>query len=193
MRDNIMYSAYVQSCALLHDHLFADDRYAEPGALTFQHWSFFWGGEEKRFSYDRDSLNEHLYWQMVENGYLGVACEPNCVFQICNQPAILGFRLHDVITGGDRADEVVAGYEKAWADFGRLDDGGPLQPDGPRGQPGRGAERDARALGRRLVRRADEHLEPRLRPRELPAPGGRRSSSPAPTAPSRSAPRRRGT
>ncbi len=123
-RDNIMYAAYVQSCALLHDHLFADDRYAADGSLTFRHWSFFWGGEEKRFAYDRDSLNEHLYWQMVENGYLGVACEPNCVFQICNQPAILGFRLHDLVTGGSRADEVVAGYEKAWADFGRLDGAG---------------------------------------------------------------------
>lgn len=124
VRDNIMYSAYVQSCALLHDQLFADDRYAAPGSLTFRHWSFFWGGEEKRFEYDRASLNDHLYWQMVENGYLGVACEPNCVFQICNQPAILGFRLHDLITGGDRAADVVAGYEKAWSDFGRLDAGG---------------------------------------------------------------------
>jgi Linalool dehydratase/isomerase len=61
---------------------------------------------------------------MVESGYVGVACEPNCVFQICNQPAILGFRLHDLITGNARANEVVAGYEKAWADFGRLDDNG---------------------------------------------------------------------
>ena len=120
-RDNIMYSAYVQSMALLHDHLFDSARYAAEGALTFRHWSFFWGGEEKRFAYDRDSLNEHLYWQMVAAGYLGVACEPNCVFQICNQPAILGFRLHDLITGGHRADEVITGYEQAWADFGRLD------------------------------------------------------------------------
>ncbi|MEU9336533.1 hypothetical protein AB0D49_25740 [Streptomyces sp. NPDC048290] len=124
VRDNIMYSAYVQSMALTHDHLFASDRYAATGALTFKHWSFFWGGQEKRFSYDRDSLNDHIYWQMVENGYLGVACEPNCVFQICNQPAILGFRMHDLITGADRATEVVAGYERAWADFGRLDTNG---------------------------------------------------------------------
>ncbi len=29
-----------------------------------------------------------------------------------------------MITGGDRADEVVAGYQQAWADFGRLDDAG---------------------------------------------------------------------
>ena len=123
-RDNIMYSAYVQSMALMHDYLFGSDRYAAEGSLTFRYWSFFWGGEEKRFPYDRDSLNEHIYWQMVHNGYLGVACEPNCVFQICNQPAILGFRLHDLITGGQRAEEVVAGYERAWADFGRLDETG---------------------------------------------------------------------
>jgi hypothetical protein len=111
VRDNIMYSAYVQSMALLHDYLFDSDRYAAAESLTFRHWSYFWGGAEKRFAYDRDSLNEHIYWQMIENGYLGVACEPNCVFQICNQPAILGFRLHDLITGGSRATEVVAGYE----------------------------------------------------------------------------------
>jgi hypothetical protein len=123
-RDNIMYSAYVQSCALLHDHLFAENRYEPPGSLTFRHWSFFWGGPEKRFSYDRDSLNEQIHRQMVDNGYLGVACEPNCVFQICNQPAIIGFRLHDLITGGNRAEEVVAGYEKAWAGLGRLDAAG---------------------------------------------------------------------
>ncbi|WP_369227069.1 hypothetical protein AB5J52_41605 [Streptomyces sp. R39] len=74
--------------------------------------------------WDRDSLNEHIYWQLVQNGYLGVACEPNCVFQICIQPAILGFRLHDLITGGKRAEETVAGYERAWAGFGRLDENG---------------------------------------------------------------------
>ncbi|MFI9386461.1 hypothetical protein [Kutzneria sp. NPDC052558] len=124
VRDNIMYSAYVQSMALLHDYLFDSDRYVAEGSLTFGYWSFFWGGEPRRFAYDRDSLNEHIYWQMVGSGYLGVACEPNCVFQICNQPAILGFRLHDLITGGRRAEEVVAGYEQAWRDFGRLDETG---------------------------------------------------------------------
>jgi hypothetical protein len=121
VRDNIMYSAYVQSMALLYHYLFDDDRYTKPGALSFRHWSFFWGGEEKRFDYDERSLNDHVYWQMVENGYLGIACEPNCIFQICNQPAILGFRMNDVLTGGAVADEVTRGYEQAWRQFGRLD------------------------------------------------------------------------
>ncbi len=119
-RDNIMYSAYVQSMALLHHYLFDDDRYAQPGALTFSYWSFFWGGKERRFEYDQRSLNQHVYWQMVESGYLGVACEPNCVFQICNQPAILGFRLHDLVHGGAMAAEVTTAYQQAWERFGRL-------------------------------------------------------------------------
>ena len=124
VRDNIMFSAYVQSGALLHDYLFGSDKYAQPGSLTFKHWTPLWGGDAKVASYDRESLNDTIYWQMVRNGYLGVACEPNCIFQICNQPAILGFRLHDLITGGSRADEVVENYEKAWDDFGRLDENG---------------------------------------------------------------------
>lgn len=124
VRDNIMYSAYVQSMSLLHDYLFNSGDYAAPGSLTFRHWSYFWGGEEKRFEYDRQSLSDHIYWQMVENGYLGVACEPNCIFQICNQPAILGFRLSDLLTGTHRADEVINGYLQAWSDFGLLDDDG---------------------------------------------------------------------
>ncbi len=123
-RDNIMYSAYVQSMALLYNVLFADDRYAQPGALTFQHWSYFWGGDENRFEYDQNSLNEHIYWLMVENGYLGIACEPNCIFQICNQPAILGFRMHDVLTGGTTGEEVIRGYEQTWQQFGRLGENG---------------------------------------------------------------------
>jgi hypothetical protein len=120
-QDNIMYSAYVQSMAVLYDVLFDDHRYAEPGSLSFDHWSFFWGGGGRHFAYDQHSLTEQLYWQMVRNGYVGIACEPNCIFQICNQPAIFGFRMHDLLTGGSRAEEVVAGYEQAWQDFGRLD------------------------------------------------------------------------
>ena len=123
-KDNIMYSAYVQSMAHLYAYLFDDDRYAEPDALTFRYWSFFWGGGERRFGYDQNSLAEHLYWRMVEGGFVGIACEPNCVFQICNQPAILGFRMQDLHSGGSRAEEIVRGYQKAWEQYGRLDGSG---------------------------------------------------------------------
>jgi Linalool dehydratase/isomerase len=123
-RDNIMYSAYVQSMTLLYNYLFDDNRFTAPAALTFKYWSYFWGGEERRFEYDQNSLNQHVYWLMAESGFLGVACEPNCVFQICNQPAILGFRLNDLLTGETVAQDVTAAYQKAWEQFGRVGDNG---------------------------------------------------------------------
>ncbi|RKE36453.1 hypothetical protein B0G76_2639 [Paraburkholderia sp. BL23I1N1] len=119
--DNIMYSAYVQSMALLYHYLFRDPKYAAPGALTFSVNPLFWASGGKHFSYDERSLNGHLYWNMVERGYLGIACEPNCVFQVCNQIPILGFRLHDMVYGGSLAKEVTDGYLRAWSDFGVLD------------------------------------------------------------------------
>jgi hypothetical protein len=123
VKDNIMYSAYVQTMALLYNALFDDDRYAQKGALTVKHNPMFWGPQGGyTFEYDQNSINEVIYWGMVEKGYLGVACEPYCVFQICNQPPILGFRLHDHLTGGSRAEEVTAGYLKAWQDVGGVID-----------------------------------------------------------------------
>ena len=124
VQDNIMYSAYIHSMTLMYNALFGDTRYADPKAVTFEYISHFWGDGPKRFSYDQNSLNDHLYWKMVESGYLGIACEPNCVFQICNQPAILGFRLHDILTGGSRASEVVEGYKKTWSEFGHVGENG---------------------------------------------------------------------
>ncbi|MCP2637192.1 hypothetical protein K0817_011545 [Microbacterium sp. HD4P20] len=124
LRDNIMYSAYVQSIALTYHYLFQDDRYAQPGALTFTQYTPFWGGEGHSFAYDENSLNDHIYWLMAQSGYLGVACEPNCIFQMCNQPPILGFRMKDLIEGTSVAEQVTRDYEAAWQRFGRLD------PDG---------------------------------------------------------------
>ena len=122
--DNIMYSAYVQSMALMFHYLFGDPKYAAEGALTMRLQPLFWGADGQHFSYDERKLNEHLYWTMVQRGYLGIACEPNCVFQICNQVPILGFRLHDMIYGGDVAKEVTDGYLRAWSEFGIIDANG---------------------------------------------------------------------
>ena len=118
--DNIMYSAYVQSMALMFHYLFRDGKYSDEGALTFSIDPLFWDLGGKHFRYDERSLNDHIYWNMVERGYLGIACEPNCVFQICNQVPILGFRMHDLVYGGSTAKEVTDGYLKAWEEFGIL-------------------------------------------------------------------------
>lgn len=125
-KDNIMYSAYLQTLVLLYNSLFNDNRYTAPGSLRLQYDPHLWGPPGGfDFQYDQNSLNDRVYWNMVENGYLGVPCEPYCVFQICNMIPIIGFRLNDVLTGGNTAEEVTKGYLKAWDDFG-----GRLDPDG---------------------------------------------------------------
>lgn len=117
--DNIMYSAYLQMMTLQYTMLFDDRKYEEPGSLTFTVQPFLWGrNRHEDFKYDQRSLNDRIYWNMVQNGYLGVACEPFCVFQICNQIPILGFRLNDHIYGGELAREATEGYLRAWEDFG---------------------------------------------------------------------------
>lgn len=122
-KDNIMYSAYLMLLTRLYHYLFDDDRYTEKGALTMSINPFTFGANMV-FEYDEESLSETIYWQMVENGYLGVACEPNCIFQICNQPSILAFRCEDFIKGTSRADEVTEGYLKAWEEFGLVGENG---------------------------------------------------------------------
>jgi hypothetical protein len=118
-QDNIMYSAYLMDMTLLYTMLFNDRKYEQPGSLTFRVQPYLWGADrQEEFRYDQRSLVDRIYWNLVQNGYLGVACEPYCVFQICNQVPILGYRLHDHLYGGDLARDAMDGYIKAWSDFG---------------------------------------------------------------------------
>ncbi|KAL4752793.1 hypothetical protein BDW72DRAFT_211445 [Aspergillus terricola var. indicus] len=126
--DNIMYSAYVQVMSAMYNSLFDDDRYTKPGALTMVYDTFLFGPVNGyKFEWDQKSINDQVYWNMVQEGYLGVACEPWCIYQICNQVPILGFRLNDALSGEtDVASEVTKGYIKAWEDAG----GGILTTEG---------------------------------------------------------------
>lgn len=122
--ENIMYSGHLAAMVGLYSVLFDDDRYFEEGALTFEWRSILTGDGPFSYPYDLHSLNQTIYWQMVENGYLGVACEPNCVFFVCNQFPILGFRCEDLRKGTDVAGEVTAEYLKAWQAKGLLNEQG---------------------------------------------------------------------
>ena len=114
VRENIMYSGHLSAMVGMYSMLFNDDGYDRSAALTFVHNPIFWGMGPEKFEYSRSSLNEVIYWQMVENGWLGVACEPNCVFIVCNQFPMLGFRFSDLRKGTSIADEVTRSYRAAW-------------------------------------------------------------------------------
>ena len=125
-RDNIMYSAYLQVMTLLYHALFGDDKYTRENSIEFRFEPLMCLYDQHQvIGYDEKSLNETIYWNMVESGYLGVACEPFCIFQICNQVPIIGFRLHDYLYGTSLAEETIHGYRRAWEQFG-----GPVGEDG---------------------------------------------------------------
>lgn len=119
IKENIMYSGQLHAMAGMFGVLFNDDRFERPGGLTMQHSPLFVGDEE-RYEYDFCSLTDIIYWQMVENGWLGVACEPNCIFLFCNQFPMLGFRFHDIRKGTCIAEEATESYVRAWQDRGVL-------------------------------------------------------------------------
>ncbi len=124
VRENIMYSGHLHAMAGMYAVLFDDDRYAEPGAMSLQYQPIFYGLGPQKFEYDFRKINDVIYWQMVENGWLGVACEPNCIFLICNQFPMLGFRFHDVRHGTELATEATRSYQQAWAEKGMLQSDG---------------------------------------------------------------------
>jgi hypothetical protein len=85
VRENIMYSGHLLLMTSLYAMLFDDDEFERPGSLTF-HWDpMFWGMGAETFAYDNRSLQKAIIAEMERNDWVGVCCEPNLVFVVCNQ------------------------------------------------------------------------------------------------------------
>jgi len=79
------YSGHLLLMVSLYSMLFDDDKFDKESAITF-HWNpIFWGMGDETFSYTRSSLRETIIADMERNNWLGVCCEPNCIFVVCNQ------------------------------------------------------------------------------------------------------------
>lgn len=121
-KENIMYSGHVHAMAGMYDVLFNEDRYEQPKSLTMAR-NDMWKGREA-FEYDLGKLNEVIYRQMKESGWLGIPCEPNMVFIICNQLPLLGLRFHDIRKGTSLAPDTTSEFRKAWQAKGLFGEGG---------------------------------------------------------------------
>jgi hypothetical protein len=133
--ENIMYSGHLNAMAALYSYYFEDNKYDEVGSIRFtsglarflEHRGDATLGQVGDLKvdeawlkanvadYNLQSLNDVIYWQNVANGYMGVACEPNQIFVVCNQFPMLGFRFQDLRKGTGVADELARGYKAAWA------------------------------------------------------------------------------
>ncbi|KAK2597260.1 hypothetical protein N8I77_013120 [Diaporthe amygdali] len=124
-RENIMYSGHLLLMVSLYAMLFNDDKYDEPGALTFDWNPIFFGMGPEKFPYSRTSLQQTIVKEMEKTGWMGVCCEPNCVFIICNQFPIIAIRYNDVRNGTDIVSDVLEKYQAAW----KSKNGGFIAPD----------------------------------------------------------------
>lgn len=65
--------------------LFDSDRYEESDAFLFDWEPTFWGMGPEKFTYNLTSLQEAILKDMERENWLGVCCEPNSIFIVCNQ------------------------------------------------------------------------------------------------------------
>lgn len=80
-----MYSGHLLLMTSLYSMLFDDDEFEKPGSLTFKWEPMLWGLGPQRFEYDNGALQDIIVAEMEQNGWVGVCCEPNTVFVVCNQ------------------------------------------------------------------------------------------------------------
>ena len=85
VKENIMYSGHLLLMTSLYAMLFNDDEFEKPGSLTFDWNPTFWGMGPEKFEYDNRSLQAAILKEMEGGGWVGVCCEPNMVFVVCNQ------------------------------------------------------------------------------------------------------------
>ncbi|KAJ7492018.1 hypothetical protein FB451DRAFT_1216683 [Mycena latifolia] len=114
VRENIMYSGHLLLMVSLHAMLFDDDKYDAPDALVFDWNPFFWGMGPEQFSYNRSTLQEAILREMEREKWIGVCCEPNSVFVVCNQFPIIAVRYNDVRNGTNVVGGVLEKYTAAW-------------------------------------------------------------------------------
>jgi len=106
IKSNIMYSGHLLQMVSLHESLFDDHRYDEPGSLPFVFPAIEYGGEPLRMDYDHERLATVIYDQFVASDFLGIECELGAIYTECNQHPILGLIQYDQTHGTDYSAEV---------------------------------------------------------------------------------------
>ncbi|KAF8204195.1 hypothetical protein K438DRAFT_1932285 [Mycena galopus ATCC 62051] len=112
--ENIMYSGHLLHMISLHAMLFDDDKYDAPGALEFDWNPIYWGMGREVFSYTRTTLQDAILKEMERENWIGVCCEPNSIFIVCNQFPLIAMRYNGVRDGTNLVDGVLKKYTAAW-------------------------------------------------------------------------------
>jgi hypothetical protein len=81
----VQYSGHLLLMVSLYTMLFADNKYDQRDSIVFNWDPMFWGLGPEKFTYTRSSLQAAILKEMERENWMGVCCEPNMIFIICNQ------------------------------------------------------------------------------------------------------------
>ncbi|VUC31003.1 unnamed protein product [Clonostachys rosea] len=123
-RENIMYSGHLLLMVTLYAMLFDDDEFEKPGSISFTWAPMFWGFGSETFKYNTQALQDNIFAEMEKNKWVGVCCEPNAVFIVCNQYPLIAMRYNDVRHGRNRIQRVLKEYQNAWDEKGMVTESG---------------------------------------------------------------------
>jgi hypothetical protein len=114
-RDNVMLSGYYGTMLGLYESLNGDDRYAAPGALTFER------GRRESYPYDFTALARQMRHNLLTEPFCMFACEPTWIYPYCSSYALNTVITHDRLHGGDSSDVIERFRESFDRDFMRPD------------------------------------------------------------------------
>ena len=120
-KHNIMFKGHLLQMAALHEALYRTGKYIQPGAFTFEFKATTWGNGNETFVYNLPELARIVHNEYVESGYEGVQCEPNRVYPMCNQHAVLGLIHCDQALGTGFSADVLPKFKAAWQRKGYTD------------------------------------------------------------------------
>ncbi|KAM0258601.1 hypothetical protein ACHAQJ_003772 [Trichoderma viride] len=124
VKENIMYSGHLLLMTSLYGMLFDDDEFEKPESLSFVWDPVFFGFGPETFSYDNRSLQAVIIREMERNGWVGVCCEPNLVFVVCNQFPMIAMKYNDARDGTNVSGQVLEKYKAAWDKQGMVNSSG---------------------------------------------------------------------
>ncbi|KAK0916229.1 hypothetical protein LTR02_000776 [Friedmanniomyces endolithicus] len=128
-RENIMYSGHLLLMVSLYAMLFDDNEFEKEGSIVFNWDPLFFGLGPEKFTYDTASLEKAILKEMERNGYVGVCCEPNMVFVVCNQFPMIAMRYNDARHSTNTIPTLLPKYQDAWKAKGGMVRSNGLFPD----------------------------------------------------------------
>lgn len=92
-KDNVMLTGYFEPQVALYAGTTGDNRYSQPGALTFRL------NDRMQWRHDVHSINASIITNLSRSPYGLYPCEPNWIYPACNLRAMSAIAAHDMAYG----------------------------------------------------------------------------------------------